>query len=156
MFAFPRWPHISPRNLFSSPFHSRFIFPPKLWIFSDGFLLSELKYRRKLQHQFHRQQRDPPLLPGSLSETRTNRNSPLIQRWPSVTLQWGSQVLLQVLLIKTLLFPGSGKLNLAPVEMEVEFHLSSLCRSYLGSVLSSLVAGRRELLSLLCVWDTIL
>lgn len=82
MFAFPRWPHISPRNLFSSPFHSRFIFPPKLWIFSDGFLLSELKYRRKLQHQFHRQQRDPPLLPGSLSETRTNRNSPLIQRWP--------------------------------------------------------------------------
>lgn len=86
--------------------------------------------------------RFPPLLPGS----RTNRNSPLIQHWPSVTLQWGSQVLFQVLLTKILLFPGSGKLNWAPVETEVEFHLSSLCRSYLGSALSPLVAGRRGII----------
>lgn len=67
--------------------------------------------------------KDPPSSPAA----RTNRNSPLIQHWPSVTLQWGIRVPFQVLLIKILFFPGSEKLNWAPVETEVEFHLSSLC-----------------------------
>lgn len=59
-----------------------------------------------------------------------------------------SSAVYDVLLIKILLFPGSGKLNWVSVKMKIEFHLSSIWKSYLGSILPSSVADRREILSL--------
>lgn len=81
---------------------------------SRGFLVMDFSSQswRKLRQRFYRQQRDSPLLAGSLSVTRTNRNSPFIQRWPSVTLQWGSQVLFSGSPDQNSLVPRKWKIKL--------------------------------------------